>query len=226
MRIYFRPLCAYLCMLGLFALSLDMPGLMVNAASHAAAHPAHALKAASCQAGWVYDNIVVLDYPFIQLASYQNANDTGESETSTFTEASTGTFATVTSRGLLVSTNLVVASVTRTLGKAVVRAITITSGNTVTFPVPSHKVAHADYGVFEVEVQGHYYYRDQFCNIPFLLDGGLVTSWCPWYAGWHTWLSGPETKKTSGQSATPGQSTAPGKSAPSKSAAAGKAGGL
>ena len=207
MRMYIRSVLAYLCLFGVILLCLDLPGFSANAASKLASH---ASIATSCQAGWVYDNLVILGYPFIQLASYQNLNDTGEAETSTFTEASTGTFATVTSRGLLVSMNLVVASVTRTFGKAVVRAITITSGNTVTFPVPPHKVAHAEYGVFEIEVRGHYYYRDQFCNVSFLFDGGQVTSWCPWYAGWHTWLSGPDVKNPSASpTTTPGKSVAP-----------------
>lgn len=170
-----------------------IPRIAAIAASNFAQHPAHTSVQRFCQAGWVYDNITVLGYPLVQLGSiYENVNDTDSGETSTFTEANTRTVALVTSRGLLVSTSVVLASVTVSTSKSVVQAITTTSGNTVSFIVPAHKIAHAEYGVYEVEVSGHYYYRDQFCSTPFFLDEGEVISWCPWYAGWHTWVSGPE----------------------------------
>lgn len=202
-----------------------MPGLAANAANKFARRASRTSLAKSCQAGWVYDNITIIGYPLVQLGpSYQNLNGTNGPETSTFTEAITGTVALVTSRGLLVNRSLVVASVSHSTSRAVVDAITTTAGNSVSFITPAHKVAHAEYGVHELEVRGHYYYRDQFCGIPFLLDGGEVTSWCPWYAGWHTWVSGPgqpepqnnsqknKAGQSSSQKANPGQQSTPGAS--------------
>ena len=222
MRTRFQMGYAFLCITGIFVVCAAMPGLAANAASKFARRVVKTSMAKSCQTGWVYDNITIIGYPLVQLGpSYQNANGTDGPETSTFTEATTGTVALVTSRGLLVSTSLIVATVTHATSKAVVNAITTTSGNSVSFIVPSHMVAHAEYGVYELEVRGHYYYRDQFCGIPFLLDGGEVTSWCPWYAGWHTWVGGPEQKnpsktnagQQSASSISPGQKSAPNTSA-------------
>ena len=68
-------------------------------------------------------------------------------------------------------------------------AITVTTGNFITYATPAHTIAHAEYGVSMVETRGHYYYRDLFCNTPAWLDQGEVTSRCPWYAGWHIWTT-------------------------------------
>lgn len=190
MKTYFRVIFIYFSILSIFVLCVNMPSLAASAASKSTQQSVKTSIARSCQAGWVYDAITVLGYPFVQIGPLsENVNDTGESETNTFTEATTGTVAVVTSRGLLVTTDIILASVTYSTSKAVVRAITVTTGNTVDFTAPAHKVAHAEYGVNEIQVRGHYYYRDQFCNIPFFLDEGEVISSCPWYAGWHTWLS-------------------------------------
>lgn len=234
MQTRFRTGWIFLCITGILIVCAGIPGLVANAANKFAQHAATTSMAKSCQAEWVYDNITIIGYPLVQLGpSYQNANDTNGPETSTFTEAVTGTVALVTSRGLLlVNTSLIAASVTRATSRAVVNAITTTAGNTVSFIVPAHKVAHAEYGVYELEVRGHYYYRDQFCGIPFLLDGGEVTSWCPWYAGWHTWVSGPEQnnppknnasqKGTAGQKSSASQKGTAGQKGSASSTASGK----
>lgn len=190
MNTRFRPGFIYLWILGLFIVSASIPGVAAIAANQRTQYPAHTSARKTCQPGWVYDDITILGYPLVQLSPpYENVNDTESVVTSTFTEASSDTVAVVTSRGLLVVTSVILGAVTFSTSKAVVHSITTTSGNTVSFIVPAHKVAHAEYGVYEVEARGHYYYRDQFCATPFLLDWGEITSWCPWYAGWHTWVT-------------------------------------
>ncbi len=188
----FRLWSIYLCVciLGVSIILIGMPKFAASAAGNPKHHTVNGSGIRTCAGGWVYNDVSVLAYPFLQFGpNYQNYNGTNHDENDTFVTWTQGRVQVRVEHGFFVDLNAVLFSVGRTTNRSVEKEIEVNVGNSVNVSVPAHMSVYAHFGVYEIKARGHYFYQDQFCND--LIDGGTLTSWCPWYAGWSTWIVDP-----------------------------------